>query len=79
MPGVLIECEPAIKSIIMHLDSLTKDIIIEDIDDCRLVVKENMVDIVKQKLEEVCTCHFRLLFVILRMLTWQNQASQRDV
>ncbi|KAM7185403.1 TFIIH subunit TTDA/Tfb5 [Naviculisporaceae sp. PSN 640] len=50
--GVLIECEPAIKSIIMHLDSLTKDIIIEDIDDCRLVVKENMVDIVKQKLEE---------------------------
>jgi len=50
---VLIECEPAIKSIIMHLDSITQDIIIEDIDDCRLVVKENMVDFVKQKLEEV--------------------------
>lgn len=50
---MLIECEPAIKSIIMHLDSITQDIIIEDIDDCRLVVKENMVDFVKQKLEEV--------------------------
>ncbi|KAK4211636.1 RNA polymerase II transcription factor B subunit 5, partial [Rhypophila decipiens] len=50
--GVLIECEPAIKSIIMHLDSQTKDIIIEDIDDTRLVVKENMVEIIKAKLEE---------------------------
>lgn len=66
-PGVLIECEPAIKSIIMHLDSLTQDIIIEDIDDCRLVVKENMVDTVKQKLEEVSSmddCRLGAMFML---------------
>jgi TFIIH basal transcription factor complex TTD-A subunit len=51
--GVLIECEPAIKSIIVHLDSENHDIIIEDLDETHLFVKENMVQLLKQKLEEV--------------------------
>ncbi|KAK5657357.1 hypothetical protein OQA88_3422 [Cercophora sp. LCS_1] len=50
--GVLIECEPAIKSIIVHLDSQLNDIIIEDLDETHLVVKENMVGTLKQKLED---------------------------
>ncbi|KAK4138059.1 nucleotide excision repair, TFIIH, subunit [Trichocladium antarcticum] len=50
--GVLIECEPAIKSIIVHFDSVNNDIIIEDLDETHLVVKENMVHVLKQKLEE---------------------------
>ncbi|KAK0720577.1 TFIIH subunit TTDA/Tfb5 [Lasiosphaeria hispida] len=50
--GVLIECEPAIKSIIVHLDSANNDIIIEDLDESHLVVKENMVHLLKQKLED---------------------------
>ncbi|KAK4113889.1 nucleotide excision repair, TFIIH, subunit [Canariomyces notabilis] len=50
--GVLIECEPAIKSIIVHLDSANNDIIIEDLDEQHLVVKENMVHVLKQKLED---------------------------
>lgn len=51
--GVLIECEPAIKSIIVHFDSVNNDIIIEDLDETHLVVKENMVQVLKQKLEDV--------------------------
>ena len=51
--GVLVECEPAIKSIIVHLDSENHDFIIEDLDEQRLVVKENMVQLLKQKLEDV--------------------------
>ncbi len=51
---MLIECEPAIKSIIVHLDSENHDIIIEDLDESHLVVKENMVHLLKQKLEDVC-------------------------
>lgn len=47
------ECEPAIKSIIVHLDSENHDFIIEDLDEQRLVVKENMVQLLKQKLEDV--------------------------
>ncbi|KAK3945990.1 RNA polymerase II transcription factor B subunit 5 [Diplogelasinospora grovesii] len=50
--GVLIECEPAIKSIIVHLDSKNNDFIIEDLDEQHLVIKENMVFLLKQKLEE---------------------------
>ncbi|KAL2015622.1 hypothetical protein VTK56DRAFT_5100 [Thermocarpiscus australiensis] len=50
--GVLIECEPAIKSIIVHIDNANNDIIIEDLDEQHLVVKENMVQVLKQKLED---------------------------
>jgi TFIIH basal transcription factor complex TTD-A subunit len=60
---VLIECEPAIKSIIVHLDSANNDIIIEDLDETHLVVKENMVQVLKQKLEDVSAtiANFHLL------------------
>ncbi|KAK2068398.1 hypothetical protein P8C59_003037 [Phyllachora maydis] len=50
--GVLIECEAAIKSIIVWLDRDAHDFIIEDLDDTHLVVKENMVALLKQKLDE---------------------------
>lgn len=51
--GVLIECDPSIKSIIVNIDSDNHDFIIEDLDEERVVVKENMLAQLKQKLEEV--------------------------
>ncbi|KAK4459567.1 TFIIH subunit TTDA/Tfb5 [Cladorrhinum samala] len=50
--GVLIECEPAIKSILVHIDSteLRNDAIIEDLDDTRLIVKELMVKELQKRL-----------------------------
>jgi TFIIH basal transcription factor complex TTD-A subunit len=51
--GVLIECDPSIKSIIVNIDSDNHDYIIEDLDEERVVVKENMVAALKQKLEDV--------------------------
>ena len=53
VPGVLIECDPSIKSIIVNIDSDRHEFIIEDLDEERVVVKENMVAALKQKLEEV--------------------------
>lgn len=53
VPGVLIECDPSIKSIIVNIDSDNHDFIIEDLDEERVVVKENMVPLLKQKLEDV--------------------------
>ncbi|KAF7549906.1 hypothetical protein G7046_g8183 [Stylonectria norvegica] len=50
--GVLIECDPSIKSIIVNIDSDNHDFIIEDLDDERVVVKENMVQLLKSKLED---------------------------
>ncbi|OAA33382.1 Nucleotide excision repair, TFIIH, subunit TTDA [Moelleriella libera RCEF 2490] len=51
--GVLIECDPSIKSIIVNIDSENHDFIIEDLDEERVVVKENTVHLLKQKLEDV--------------------------
>ncbi|KAF1739206.1 RNA polymerase II transcription factor B subunit 5 [Beauveria bassiana] len=50
--SVLIECDPSIKSIIVNIDSENHDFIIEDLDEERVVVKENMVPLLKQKLED---------------------------
>ncbi|KAH7325929.1 transcription factor TFIIH complex subunit Tfb5-domain-containing protein [Stachybotrys elegans] len=50
--GVLIECDPSIKSIIVKIDSDNHDYIIEDLDEERVVVKENMVALLKAKLED---------------------------
>lgn len=51
--GILIECEPAIKSIIVHLDSLSgNDFIIEDLDEQHLLVRPNMIHILKAQLDE---------------------------
>jgi TFIIH basal transcription factor complex TTD-A subunit len=54
----LIECDPSIKSIIVNIDSKNHDFIIEDLDEERVVVKENMVPLLKEKLEEVCANTF---------------------
>jgi TFIIH basal transcription factor complex TTD-A subunit len=52
--GVLVECEPAIKSILVHIDSTHHhEFIIEDLDDTHIFVKETMLHLLKQKLEEV--------------------------
>lgn len=50
---MLVECDPSIKSIIVNIDSENHDFIIEDLDEERVVVKENMVPLLKQKLEDV--------------------------
>ncbi|KAI6752826.1 hypothetical protein HG530_013578 [Fusarium avenaceum] len=59
--GVLIECDPSIKSIIVSIDSANHDYIIEDLDDERVVVKENMVSMLKAKLEDLRKSRLRLL------------------
>ncbi|KAL2884794.1 RNA polymerase II transcription factor B subunit5 [Ceratocystis lukuohia] len=50
--GVLVECDPSIKSIIVNIDSARHDFIIEDLDENRVVIKENMVAVLKEKLEQ---------------------------
>lgn len=47
------ECDPSIKSIIVNIDSKDHAFIVEELDDQTLVVKENMLSILKMRLEEV--------------------------
>lgn len=59
---MLVECEPAIKSILVHIDSTHHhEFIIEDLDDTHLFVKEAMLQVLKSKLEEVSLVFLRLL------------------
>lgn len=52
-PGVLVQCDPSIKSIIMKIDSKEHAFIVEELDDQTLVIKENMMTTLKIKLDEV--------------------------
>lgn len=54
-PGVLVQCDPSIKSIIMKIDSKEHAFIVEELDDQTLVIKENMMTTLKIKLDEVGT------------------------
>ncbi|KAK8114767.1 uncharacterized protein PG998_000686 [Apiospora kogelbergensis] len=50
--GVLVECDPAIKSIIVNINSENNEYIIEDLDDSHLVVQENKVQQLKFLLDK---------------------------
>lgn len=52
--GVLIECDPSIKSIIVAIDNESDHAyVVEELDDQTLVVKENMLTSLKMKLDDV--------------------------
>ncbi|EKD16994.1 hypothetical protein LZ554_000827 [Drepanopeziza brunnea f. sp. 'monogermtubi'] len=51
--GVLVECDPSIKSIIVKIDAQDHAFIVEELDDQTLVIKENMLTLLKQKLDVI--------------------------
>ncbi|KAI1006499.1 hypothetical protein K3495_g1721 [Podosphaera aphanis] len=51
--GVLVECDPSIKAIIVKIDSTSHAYIVEELDDQTLVIKENMLGQLKRQLDEI--------------------------
>lgn len=51
--GVLVQCDPSIKSIIVKIDSESHAFIVEELDDQTLMIKENMLGELKRRLDEV--------------------------
>ncbi|KAI5811713.1 RNA polymerase II transcription factor B subunit 5 [Peziza echinospora] len=49
--GVLVECDPSIKAIILKIDGDNNNYIIEDLDDNTLLIKETMIPELKRRLE----------------------------
>lgn len=47
------ECDPSIKSIILKIDAEDHAYVVEDLDDQTVVIKETMVNLLKQKLKDV--------------------------
>lgn len=52
-PGVLVQCDPSIKSIIVKIDAEEHAFIVEELDDQTLVIKENMMTTLKMRLDDV--------------------------
>jgi TFIIH basal transcription factor complex TTD-A subunit len=48
-----VECDPSIKAIILKIDQENHDYIVEDLDDQTLVIKEDHLNSLKARLEEV--------------------------
>ena len=53
LPGVLIQCDPSIKAIILKINQESNEYIIEDLDDQTLVIKEDKLAGLKYRLDEV--------------------------
>jgi len=48
-----VECDPSIKAIIVNIDAENHEFIIEELDDSCVVIKENMIPILKQRINAV--------------------------
>ncbi|VVT46439.1 uncharacterized protein SAPINGB_P001214 [Magnusiomyces paraingens] len=51
--GVLIECDPSIRALILHIDTKTHGVIIQELDDTHLLVDENRVEYIKSELNRL--------------------------
>lgn len=63
--GVLVQCDPSIKSIIVKINSDRNEYIIEELDDQTLVIKENMLGELKRKLDEVRRAFAEFMLITL--------------
>ncbi|KAF2488500.1 hypothetical protein BU16DRAFT_568376 [Lophium mytilinum] len=57
--GVLIKCDASIKAIIVRIDADRNDIIVEDLDDEHLLIKEAKLPELKQRLSETLKATLR--------------------
>ncbi|KAG0654752.1 TFIIH complex subunit tfb5 [Monosporozyma unispora] len=51
--GVLLQCDPSIKALIVQIDSQRTDIILEELDDTHLLVDPSKVEFIKAELNRL--------------------------
>ncbi|SMN21915.1 similar to Saccharomyces cerevisiae YDR079C-A TFB5 Component of the RNA polymerase II general transcription and DNA repair factor TFIIH [Maudiozyma saulgeensis] len=51
--GMLLQCDPSIKALILQIDSQHNDIILEDLDDTHLLVDPTKVEFIKHELNRL--------------------------
>ncbi|EPE30679.1 TFB5-like protein [Glarea lozoyensis ATCC 20868] len=50
--GILVQCDPSIKAIIMSIDAADNQFVVEELDDQTLVIKESQLSELKRRLDE---------------------------
>ncbi len=71
--GVLIECDPSIKAIILKIDRDAHDYIVEDLDDQTLVIKESQLQRLKVRLDEVRTSTLQKSYEVVVVMACANR------
>lgn len=51
--GVLVQCDPSIRALILQIDSKTPGIVLEELDDTHLLIKQDQVKNVKEELNKL--------------------------
>ncbi|OBA16852.1 uncharacterized protein OGAPODRAFT_48301 [Ogataea polymorpha] len=51
--GTLVQCDPSIKALIVKIDSDSRDIVIEELDDTHLLVDPSKIAYIKQELNKI--------------------------
>lgn len=51
--GVLVQCDPSIRALILQIDSNSRGIVIEELDGTHLMIKQDMVPFVKLELNRL--------------------------
>lgn len=51
--GVLVKCDPSIRALILQIDSTTRGIVIQELDNTHLMIKQDMVQFVKAELNRL--------------------------
>lgn len=51
--GVLIQCDPSIRALILQIDTNSRGIVLEELDNTHLMVKQDMVQFVKDELNRL--------------------------
>lgn len=51
--GVLVRCDPSIKALILQIDSTSRGIVLQELDNSHLMIKGDMVQFVKNELNRL--------------------------
>lgn len=51
--GVLVQCDPSIRALILQLDLKNQGIVLEELDNTHLMIKQDMVQYVKEELNRL--------------------------
>lgn len=51
--GVLVQCDPSIRALVLQIDSKSPGIVLEELDDTHLMIKQDQVQYVKNELNKL--------------------------
>ncbi|KAK6463776.1 RNA polymerase II transcription factor B subunit 5 [Scheffersomyces coipomensis] len=51
--GVLVQCDPSIRALILQIDNERPGIVLEELDDSHLLIKQDKIDVVKDELNKL--------------------------